>query len=116
MEAFLDAVPRAYLAYIENLDVCTAPHEPTRHANARPGAVRLHHRLAVCYPAPLCADTLRVSGTLDNSVIAPFPYLQNLRKLSMANVGDEVRAPFVRSLFLISGQSSNEFVFAEASA
>ncbi len=60
MEAFLDAVPRAYLAYIENLDVCTAPTNPRGMPMLARGAVRLHHRLAVCYPAPLCADTPRL--------------------------------------------------------
>lgn len=56
--------------------------------------VRSDFLIALLSATPrLAALTLRVSGTLDNSIIAPFPYLHNLRKLSMANVGDEVRAP-----------------------
>lgn len=92
MEAFLDAVPRGYLAYIENLDVCTAPANPR--AMPMLARVRSDFLIALLSATPrLAALTLRVSGTLDNSIIAPFPYLHNLRKLSMANVGDEVRAP-----------------------
>ena len=92
MEAFLDDVPRAYLAYIENLDVCTAPANP----RGMPMLARVRSDFIIALLSAtrrLSALTLRVSGTLDNSVIAPFPYLQNLRKLSMTNVGDEVRAP-----------------------
>lgn len=97
LEAFLENVPRAYLAYIENLDVCTAPANPR--ATPVLARVRSDTVVSLLTATPrLVALTLRVSGTLDKSIIAPFPFLNNLRKLSMANVGDEVRAP----LYVIS--------------
>ncbi|KAF8970382.1 hypothetical protein BDZ97DRAFT_1791088 [Flammula alnicola] len=92
LEGFLENVPRSYCSYIEELELCTeradthtTPVLPRVRADAVVAILSAAHRLSKLI--------LRVSGSLDKSVIAPFPFLNNLKHLSISNCGDEIRAP-----------------------
>lgn len=92
LEAFLENVPRAYCGYIEELEVCTERHDP--HSTPVLPRFRADAVIAILSASlRLSKLTLRLSGSLDKSVIAPFPYLHNLKNLTISNCGDEVRAP-----------------------
>jgi hypothetical protein len=43
--------------------------------------------------------SLKMKGSLDNAIIAPFPHLKKLRKMSIANVGDERTEPLYVTAF-----------------
>jgi hypothetical protein len=97
LEGFLENVPRAYCSYIEELDVCTE----RRNINSTPVLPRYRSEAVIALltaSQSLNKLVLRVSGSLDKSVIAPFPFLNNLRNVSISNIGDEARAPLSERL------------------
>ncbi|PPQ82523.1 hypothetical protein CVT25_007132 [Psilocybe cyanescens] len=96
IESFLENVPRNYCSHIEELDICT------QHAtNSMPvlPRIRADSVIALLSASPsLSKLILRVSGSLDKSIISPFPYLNNLKHISISNCGDEKRAPLSERL------------------
>lgn len=92
LEAFLDNVPRTYFTHIEELELCTQSEIPT----TLPILPRVRADSVI---ALLSATTrlskldLRVAGSLDKSVLAPFPYLTNLKSISVVNCGEESSTP-----------------------
>lgn len=90
LERFLDDVPRGYCTYIEELELCTQ----TNHGTAVLPRIRADAVISLLSATPrLVKLVLRVSGSLDKSVVAPFPFLKNLKHLSISNCGDEAKAP-----------------------
>ncbi|PPQ82805.1 hypothetical protein CVT24_009889 [Panaeolus cyanescens] len=88
---FIDNVPRSYCEYIQHLDICTRDSPSSPPSTPR---TRSDHLITLLSASPrLHSLTLRVIGTLDKSIVAPFPYLTSLRRLSIANCGDEHKAP-----------------------
>ncbi|KAF9486210.1 hypothetical protein BDN70DRAFT_870298 [Pholiota conissans] len=97
LEGFLENVPRAYCGYIEELDVCTERHDP--HSTPVLPRFRADAVIAILSASlRLSKLTLRLSGSLDKSVIAPFPFLLNLKNLSISNCGDEAVTPLSERL------------------
>ncbi|KAH9477408.1 hypothetical protein JR316_0009621 [Psilocybe cubensis] len=96
IESFIENVPRDYRSYIEELEIST------QHAtNCMPvlPRVRADTVISLLSSSPrLSKLVMRVSGSLDKSIISPFPYLQNLKSISIANCGDEQRAPLSERL------------------
>lgn len=93
LQRFLDNVPRAYYSYIKELDLSTVDHHDTHH-DSTPLRIRTDAvitLLSACYR--LTNLSLRMAGSLDKSIIAPFPFLANLTQLSIINCGDEETAP-----------------------
>lgn len=91
LQRFLDSVPRAYYIYIQELELSTVDNT---HHNTIPLRVRTDAvitLLSACYR--LTTLSLRMAGSLDKSIIAPFPFLVNLKQLAIVNCGDEDTAP-----------------------
>ena len=92
LERFLETVPREYLSYIEELDL-SAVDDPNAPMNT---PVRTRTEAVISLLAAtrrLTKLSLKVEGSLDKSIVAPFPYLTNLRDLKISNCGDENVAP-----------------------
>ncbi|KAF8906842.1 hypothetical protein CPB84DRAFT_1726059 [Gymnopilus junonius] len=96
IENFLEHVPRAYCNHIEDLELCTVQKTTSTPVLPRVVADTL---ISLLSASPrLSKLVLRVLGSLDKSVLAPFPYLHNLKRLSICNCGDEVRTPLSERL------------------
>ncbi|KAJ2936822.1 hypothetical protein H1R20_g275, partial [Candolleomyces eurysporus] len=97
LERFLDSVPREYFTHIEELDLATvdepnAPYTPTSRARADP-------IISLLAATPrLSKLSLKIEGSMDKSIVAPFPYLRNLRDLNISNCGDESLSPLSERL------------------
>ena len=92
LESFLETVPRSYCTHIEELDLCTA------HADLHSGPVlprvRADAVIALLSATPkLTKLSITMHGSMDKSVLSPFPFLHNLRELSVANCGDDKMNP-----------------------
>ena len=92
LEDFLETVPRTYCTHIEELDLCTA------HADLLSGPVlprvRAEAVIALLSATPkLTKLSITMSGSMDKSMLSPFPFLLNLRELSVANCGDDKMNP-----------------------
>ena len=95
LRRFLVDVPRSYCCHIEELEVDTQSSgnvPPRDRADALiallSASLRIHKLV------------LTVGGSLDKSVISPFPSLLNLKQLSISNAGDEKRTPLLVLLSL----------------
>lgn len=86
-------MPRSYHANIESLELATTDEDPfpLTHASLRQRSDAVITLLSAC--PRLASLVLRVAGSLHSSVIAPFPFLFNLKQLSILNVGSEDCAP-----------------------
>lgn len=88
LESFLDNVPRSYCQHIQELDLCTQTQENVA-LRAQTDAV-----ISLLLASPrLSTLALRMTGSLDKSVIAPFAYLRELRQLTITNCSEEEQAP-----------------------
>lgn len=95
LQRFLEDVPRSYCCHIEELEVNTQ----TKNNSVVPSRVRADALIALLSASPrLHKFVLTVGGSLDKSVITPFPYLLNLKHLSISNAGDEKRTPLSERL------------------
>ncbi|KAF9057065.1 hypothetical protein BJ165DRAFT_1418228 [Panaeolus papilionaceus] len=102
---FLENVPRSYCSYIEHLDLCTkddaAAITATTTTTSPTPRVRADQVIALLSASPrLSSLNLRIVGSLDKSIVAPFPFLNNLQHLSIANCGDEHKSPLSERLVL----------------
>jgi hypothetical protein len=96
IESFLENVPRNYCSYIEELEICTQ--HKTNSTPVLP-RIRADSLIALLSATPrLTKLVLRVSGSLDKSVVSPFPFLHNLKHLSISNCGNEARVPLSERL------------------
>ncbi|KAJ3514864.1 hypothetical protein NLJ89_g2125 [Agrocybe chaxingu] len=92
LERFLENVPRSYCSHIEELELCTQS-ETTHFLPVLP-RVRADSVITLLLASPAISKlVLKVAGSLDKSVLATFPYLNNLKQLSISNCGDEERTP-----------------------
>lgn len=96
LERFLQTVPSSYLSHIEDLSVTTEDENGAMSVTL-PARTEAFISLLVSTPR-LATLSLRLNGSLDPSVIAPFPYLRNLRKMSIINSADERVSPLYVSL------------------
>ncbi|KAG2003659.1 hypothetical protein CC2G_004248 [Coprinopsis cinerea AmutBmut pab1-1] len=95
-ERFLETVPPSYFTNIEELNL-SAEDEPN--APNIPLRTRTEAFISLLAATPrLTTLTLRLKGSLDESIIAPFPHLKNLRKVTISNTGDEREAPLSERL------------------
>ncbi|KAF8804481.1 hypothetical protein BYT27DRAFT_7169954 [Phlegmacium glaucopus] len=96
LQRFLEDVPRSYCSYIEELEVNTQNENKT---NTLPPRVRADALIALLSASlRIHKLVLTVGGSLDKSVISPFPSLLNLKQLSISNAGDEKRTPLSERL------------------
>ncbi|KAF6753669.1 hypothetical protein DFP72DRAFT_990646 [Ephemerocybe angulata] len=96
LERFLDSVPREYYTHIEELDLSTVDE-----LDALPTVPRLQAEAVISLLAAtprLSKLALKVEGSMDKSIIAPFPYLRHLQDLKISNCGDESEAPLSERL------------------
>lgn len=96
LERFLDSVPREYYTHIEELDLSTVDE-----LDALPTVPRLQAEAVISLLAAtprLSKLALKVEGSMDKSIIAPFPYLRHLQDLKISNCGDESVAPLSERL------------------
>lgn len=92
LERFLENVPRHYYSYIEDLFLCTK--NDTIHSGPILPRVRADSIISLLSATSrLRKLVLQVEGSLHHSVLSPFPFLTNLKSLSVINCGDEVVAP-----------------------
>ena len=91
LQRFLDDVPRSYCCHIEELEVNTQSKNNSTNVPSRVRADALITLLSASLR--IHKLVLTVWGSLDKSVISPFPSLLNLKQLSIANAGDEKRTP-----------------------
>ncbi|KAF8156641.1 hypothetical protein B0H34DRAFT_710046 [Crassisporium funariophilum] len=97
LQSFLENVPRSYCSHIEDLELCTKSDD--KFAAPIPARVRADAVIALLLASPrIHTLVLRVYGSLDKSVITPFPFLYNLKRLSLSNCGDEKRTPLSERL------------------
>ncbi|EKM76449.1 hypothetical protein AGABI1DRAFT_63139 [Agaricus bisporus var. burnettii JB137-S8] len=95
---FLENVPRSYCSSIETLELATHDEDlfaPT-HITLRERSDAVVALLSAC--SRLSSLVLRVSGSLDSTVISPFPHLSNLKNLSISNVSAEDSSPLSERL------------------
>ncbi|KAJ3567868.1 hypothetical protein NP233_g6081 [Leucocoprinus birnbaumii] len=95
---FLDNVPRSYCASIETLELATHDEDvfaPT-HLSLRERSDAVIALLSAC--PRLASLNLRLAGSLDASVVSPFPFLSNLKQLSISNVAPEDTTPLSERL------------------
>lgn len=92
LERFLETVPSDYLSYIEELDLSTI--DDPNALTSTPVRIRTETVISLLAASRrLTKLSLKVEGSLDKSIVAPFPYLINLRDLKISNCGDENAAP-----------------------
>ena len=91
LQQFLEDVPRSYCCHIEELEVNTQSKNNTRNVPPRDRADALIALLSASIR--IHKLVLTVGGSLDKTVISPFPSLLNLKQLSISNAGDEKRTP-----------------------
>lgn len=85
-------MPRSYCASIETLELTT--HDDLflqTHPCLRERSDAVIALLSAC--PRLAALTLHVAGSLHPSVISPFPFLANLKQLSITNAASEQTSP-----------------------
>ncbi|KXN84488.1 hypothetical protein AN958_12463 [Leucoagaricus sp. SymC.cos] len=95
---FIENVPRRYCASIETLELATHDEDlfvPT-HVSLRERSDAVIALLSAC--PRLTSLNLRVAGSIDSSVVSPFPFLSNLKQLSISNVGSEDCTPLSERL------------------
>ncbi|TFK20388.1 hypothetical protein FA15DRAFT_696963 [Coprinopsis marcescibilis] len=106
LQRFLDTVPPSYLSHIQDVSVTTED-EPTAPVISLRARTDAFISLLAATPR-LSKLTFRMSGSLDKSIIAPFPYLRNLHKMSIVNCGDERESPLSERLVVsIAGSIPN---------
>ena len=98
LRRFLMDVPRSYCSHIEELEVNTQSKNNTVNVPPRDRADALIALLSSSLR--IHKLVLTVGGSLDKSVISPFPSLLNLKQLSITNAGDEKRTPLLVLLSL----------------
>ena len=98
LRRFLEDVPRSYYCHIEELEVNTQSKNNTGNVPPRDRADALIALLSATFR--IHKLILTVGGSLDKSVISPFPSLLNLKQLSISNAGDEKRTPLLVLLSL----------------
>ncbi|KDR76484.1 hypothetical protein GALMADRAFT_120652 [Galerina marginata CBS 339.88] len=104
IEDFLENVPRNYCSHIEELEICTMHRTKSTPVLPR---VRADSVIALLSASlRLTKLVLRVAGSLDKSVLSPFPHLHNLKHLSIANCGDEAKAPLSERLVVSMAMST----------
>jgi hypothetical protein len=91
LQRFLEDVPRSYCCHIEELEVNTQSKNNTSNVPPRDRADALIALLSASLR--IHKLVLTVGGSLDKTVISPFPSLLNLKQLSISNAGDEKRTP-----------------------
>jgi hypothetical protein len=96
LQRFLEDVPRSYCCHIEELELNTHSKNSTNHVPSRLRADALIELLSASLR--IHKLTLKVTGSLDKSVISPFSALLNLKQLSISNVGDEKKTPLSERL------------------
>ncbi|KAF9003250.1 hypothetical protein BDQ17DRAFT_1355811 [Cyathus striatus] len=101
LQRFLDNVPRGYCSHIQELHLSTQ--DPDTNPSTRVPPIPLRTRtdavIALLSATPSLASlTLTMAGSLDKSLIAPFPFLNNLKQLDIANCGDEASSPLSERL------------------
>ncbi|KAF9447680.1 hypothetical protein P691DRAFT_731009 [Macrolepiota fuliginosa MF-IS2] len=98
LQRFLENVPRNYCSNIDTLELAThdKDHAAPTHISLRERSDAVISLLSAC--PRLASLVLRVSGSLDSSVVAPFPALSNLKQLSISNVSNEDSAPLSERL------------------
>ena len=99
LRRFLEGVPRSYCCHIEELEVNTQSKNNTGNVPPRDRADALIALLSASLR--IHKLVLTVGGSLDKTVISPFPSLLNLKQLSISNAGDEKRTPLLVLLFLL---------------
>ncbi|KAF9551728.1 hypothetical protein CPC08DRAFT_699033 [Agrocybe pediades] len=95
VESFFENVPRDYCRYIEELDISTQ-----HRLNTTPVLPRIRAETVISLltaSSSLISLVLRVAGSLDKSVITPFPHLYNLKRLHIVNQ-DDARTPLSERL------------------
>ncbi|KAF9527625.1 hypothetical protein CPB83DRAFT_792861 [Crepidotus variabilis] len=108
LERFLENVPRSYFAYIEDLFLCTKS-ETVFRLPVLP-RVRADSVIALLSATRgLVKLELQVQGSLDHSALSPFPFLNNLKSLSISNCGDECRTP-LSERFVVSMAASARYL------
>lgn len=85
-------MPRSYLSHIEELDLTTQDDVNAPTATLLRARTEAFISLFAATPR-LTTLSLKMKGSLDKAIIAPFPHLKKLRKMTIANVGDECREP-----------------------
>ena len=93
LQRFLEVVPRSYCCHIEELEVNTQSKNNNGSVSSRLRADALIALLSASLR--IHRLVLTVWGSLDKSVISPFPSLLNLKELSISNAGDEKRTPLL---------------------
>jgi hypothetical protein len=93
LQRFIQVVPRSYCCHIEELEV------NTQCKNTVPSRVRADALIALLSASlSIRKLVLTIWGSLDKTVISPFPSLLNLKQLSISNAGDEKRTPLSERL------------------
>jgi hypothetical protein len=95
LQRFLDNVPRGYLSHIQELFLSTQD-AILKSISPR---VRTDFVISLLSATPrLVKLSLQMAGSLDTSVITPFPYLTALKHLHIANCGEEENFPLSERL------------------
>ena len=106
LERFLDSVPRSYLSHIEHLELTMQDQEDALATVILRARTETFISILAATPR-LSTLSLKMKGSLDNSIIAPFPYLKKLRRMTIANLGDERTEPLERLVVCISASLSS---------
>ncbi|TFK39287.1 hypothetical protein BDQ12DRAFT_629820 [Crucibulum laeve] len=96
LQKFLENVPRSYCSHIQELEICTQNEEGEVNILLRTRTDSVIALLSAC--SRLTKLTLKMAGSLDKSIIAPFPFLNNLKHLTIANCGEENSNPLSERL------------------
>lgn len=95
LQRFLCNVPRGYLSHIQELFIST------QDAVSKPISLRVRTDFVISLLSAtprLVKLSLQMAGSLDKSVITPFPYLTALKHLHIANCAEEEKTPLSERL------------------
>lgn len=97
LERFLDNVPRSYFRHIQDLDLSTKGDKiATPQLTTQAQTDRLVSLLTAC--PGLTKLALRMTGSLDKSIIPPFAKLPELKQLTVSNCAPEEQLPLSERL------------------